>query len=503
MKSMDLLDVIGSIRDNYILAGRSQEATPKKAVPIRRALLIAAIVAMLLLLVGCAAVYVLGPRDLQIGEYVFTKPRYIDAEGNKVNETEVTRDVISLQGIVGSPTFQAAQEWFEFEQSYDPDNALLNEAAKHPIEVSPEYDAYFVYTQEMVDKVDEITKKYGLELAGENVGAEDFQTDIFFDSLGIEQLHQKDASVQYCYGYFYSCGNFRMDMKIALEKREVFVSYRYAGKPYFDTGFSSVSSIENCEEWVYPLSDGREVLIVMDSEYAQVFCNRKNAFVHLQINLIQENEDGTQVRLSKAEMEQIVDYVDFSVTPQRPNMDIAKGKLEESFGAYQKEQEAKMETYIDAFKRDYKSYDDVIRFLLENGVDPDAYLYALRDITGDGVEELFLGQGGSFGSIKTMVDGKPTTLWSNGTDQGFELCEGNILRLTNGDSYCFMELDESSGQLVEFLSLGYDPWEESWYYIGSGNTQMNKISREEFDSMVASYPVMDIGMKPIRGYPLG
>lgn len=500
MKSMDLLEVIGSIRDNYIWEGHRQEATPKKAVPIRRAFLIAAIVAMLLLLVGCAVVYVLGLRELQLGEYVFTKPRYIDAAGNKVGETEVTRDVISLQGIVGSPAFQASQEWFKFEQSYDPDNALLNEADKHPIEVSPEYDAYFVYTQEMVDKVDEITKKYGLKLAGENVCAQDFQTDIFFDSLGIKQLHQRGASVQYGGGYFYSSGNFRMDMNITLEKREVFVSYRYNGKAYFDTVFSSVSSIENCEEWVYPLSDGQKVLIVMDSEYAQVFCDRDNAFIHLHINLIQENEGGTEVRLSKAEIEQIVDHIDFSVTPQKPNIDITKRKLAESFDAYQKEQEAKLETYIDPFKHDYKNYDDVIRFLLENGVDPDAYLYALRDITGDGVEELFLGQGGTFGSIKTMVDGTPTTLWSNGTDQGLELCEGNILRLTNGDSYCFMELDET--QFVEFLSLGYDPWEESWYYIVSGNTEMNKISREEFDSMVASYPVIDIGMKPIREYPL-
>lgn len=158
MKSMDLLEVIGSIRDNYIWEGHRQEAIPRKAVPIRRALLIAAVVALMLLLVGCAVVYVLGLRELQLGQYVFTKPRYIDAQGNKVNETEVTRDVISLQGIVGSPAFQASQEWFEFEQSYDPDYSLLNEADKHPIEVSLEYDAYFVYTQEMMDKVDEITK---------------------------------------------------------------------------------------------------------------------------------------------------------------------------------------------------------------------------------------------------------------------------------------------------------------------------------------------------------
>ena len=55
MKSMDLLETIGSIRDKYILEAHSQTAAPKKRIPTKRLVLIAAIIALMLLLVGCVA----------------------------------------------------------------------------------------------------------------------------------------------------------------------------------------------------------------------------------------------------------------------------------------------------------------------------------------------------------------------------------------------------------------------------------------------------------------
>lgn len=495
--------------ENGVLPGSNLTVVPSapKTRKRPRILLIAAIAALMLLLVGCAVVYVLRLQELQMGEYRYTQPRYIDEDGNKVYETEISRDVLSLQGIAGSPNFQAAQEWFVFEQAYDPDYVLLNEADKNPIEVSSEYDAYFVYTREMVDKIDEITEKYGLELAGENVGVEDYQMEIFFDALGIERLHKTDGELQYASGYFYSSGNFDMDFYITMTtendslEHELFGSYRYNGKAYFDTVFSSVSSIEDCEEWVHTLSDGQEVLIVTDDTYIRVFCDRENAFISLHLDRTYRNEDGTESQLTNVDIVKIVDSFDFSIVPQKPDMEETKRKLEESFEAYKKEQEARMETYVNPFKRDYETYDDVIRFILD-GDHVDAYLYALRDITGDGREELFIGRDGSFGTIKTMADGKPTTLWSNGTDHGLELCEGDILRYTNGDRYCFMKLDKSSGQFVQFLSLGYDPWEESWYYTEEGCTDMNYISKDVFEAMLASYEVIDIGMKPISEFPI-
>ena len=493
MNGKDLLLGLSYIDRKFIDESETDTVTAQSR-PFRRPLLIAAIIALMLLLVGCAVVYVLSLRELRMGEYHFTQTRYIDAEGSKVPETEVTREVISLQGLAGSPSFLAAQEWLEFEQSYDPDHVHLNEADANPIEVPSDYDAYFVYTQEMVDKVNEIVAKYGLQLAGETVGVQDYETDIFFDSLGINQLHRAGADIQYRSGYFYACGNFNMEFTLTMPNgaKSISGSYRHNGKAYFDTVFSHISSAEECEEWVYATPDGQEVLIVTDDSWIRVFCDREDAFLSLHLN--------KKSALTQEEIEAIVDCFDFSVTPQKPDMEETRRKLEASFEAYKAEQEARMATYVDPFRRDYESYDDVIRFILD-GEYADIYLYALRDITGDGIEELFLGRDGSFGTIKTIADGKPTTLWSNGTDEGLELCEGNILRYQNGAVYHFSKLDSATGQLVSFLQAGYDPWEESWYYIEGGNTDMTYISRTEYDALLATYPVIDIGLKPIREYP--
>lgn len=97
-----------------------------------------------------------------------------------------------------------------------------------------------------MDKVDEIAGKYALDLAGEMVGVLDYETDIFFDSLGIQQLHRQDAdaAIRYNSSYFYACGNFNMEFDIAPTglPYEVLGAYRYNGKAYFDTVYSSVSS---------------------------------------------------------------------------------------------------------------------------------------------------------------------------------------------------------------------------------------------------------------------
>ena len=260
--------------------------TNMKRTNLRKTWLIAAVIGLMVFLMGCAVV-LFTLQDMKIGEYTYTQSRYIDENGEKIPEKEITKDVISLQGIKGSLSQQAAQEWHEFEQSYDTDYTLLNEADKNPIEVSRDYDAYFVYTQEMVDKVDEIAAKYGLELAGPIAGTMDYETDIFFDSLGLINLHREEAAieVEYSSGYFYACGNFKSNFYITLTdeeaawEHEILAEMRYCGKGYLDTVFAHISGVENYEQWTYKLSDGREVLIVTGDDHAIILCDTEEAFI--------------------------------------------------------------------------------------------------------------------------------------------------------------------------------------------------------------------------------
>jgi hypothetical protein len=142
MNGKELLMGVGNIHPRYYEEAETDGFSTRKR--FRRPLLIAAIVALTILLVGCAVAYALSAADLKLGTYHHTMPHYFDADGNKVPEAEITRDVISLQGISGSPNFLAAREWFEFEQGYDPDHSLLEEADNNPITVSSDYDSYFV-----------------------------------------------------------------------------------------------------------------------------------------------------------------------------------------------------------------------------------------------------------------------------------------------------------------------------------------------------------------------
>lgn len=59
MTTMDLLETIGSIKDQYVLEADSS-AHSQKHISIRRTLLIAAVIALMLLLVGCAVAYANG-----------------------------------------------------------------------------------------------------------------------------------------------------------------------------------------------------------------------------------------------------------------------------------------------------------------------------------------------------------------------------------------------------------------------------------------------------------
>lgn len=110
MKAMDLLDSFGQVRDSYVVqAGQFREgkqAPQTKRLSLRRPLL-----------VGCAVVYMLSLQDLKPGEEI--------REDSRTGTTEV-RQVLSLQGVVGTPGYLTSKEWYEWEQAYDPDMEIYH-----------------------------------------------------------------------------------------------------------------------------------------------------------------------------------------------------------------------------------------------------------------------------------------------------------------------------------------------------------------------------------------
>lgn len=263
----------------------------------RKLILVAAVIALALLLVGCAAVVVLHLRDMKIGEYSDTEPAHFDESGEVVPQTEVTADVISLQGIKGSPSQKAAQEWLYFEQSYDQDRTLL--AGANDFQKPEAYEAYFVYTQEMIDKVEEIAAKYGLELLGPAAVFQNFERDVFFESLGIDSLFLPDAATEAesISGYFYQGGNFKAEFFQTMTGEDqwpyrMLNSIYFSGKDYLDTVCMTLSNLTDYEEWNYTTANGFDLLIVEGDGFALIFCNRDDAFITVSMDTFYETQSG-------------------------------------------------------------------------------------------------------------------------------------------------------------------------------------------------------------------
>lgn len=131
-------------------------ATQKKRMSIRRPFLIAAIIAMMLLLVGCAVVYVLSMKEIKLGEQqsIYDSFSYDPDTGMPIEylgKETVIEQALSFAGMKDTPTYKAAREWYDFKQSYDPDYEIRNSVWGNEPSFPAQYNGYGLYTQEMKD----------------------------------------------------------------------------------------------------------------------------------------------------------------------------------------------------------------------------------------------------------------------------------------------------------------------------------------------------------------
>ena len=174
MTGKDLLTAMSGIDGRYI-----EEAAPAAALKtrsLRRPLLVAAAIAAALLLVGCGIVYALRLQDMSIGKATYTQR--FDDKGKAIDPVEKSMDIITPYGRSGDAIQQALKEWYEFQESYDPDYLLATNEPDIP-DIPNQYEyTYSCYTQEMVDKVRKEVEQ-GIKEAGEEAAFE----------VGVHGLH--------------------------------------------------------------------------------------------------------------------------------------------------------------------------------------------------------------------------------------------------------------------------------------------------------------------------
>ena len=318
------------------------EKTEKKANTrklIRRPFLVAAIIAMMLLLVGCAIVYVLSMKEIHIGQQqtyqdVFEYDPDTGEAIAYVGQETVTEEVLTLAGIQGSRNYRAAQEWFTFKQEYDPDHSIIIELQSEGRvpEFPAEYGSYNIYSQEMKDKLDEILEKYDLKLIGKTVP---FRTEeLVCKALGLEDIIVPDSNavMDLDYAGYQECGNLNMDFTVSIpgdaehaeQKTSCHVYYMH--KDAFTEDVISLGEMATWEEWNYTTASGEEVLIFRSPEdwRGYIFCDMPNYTVTLRYTFIHEmygnDADGNMTIdrdfMTDQQIEQLADTIDFSIEPK-------------------------------------------------------------------------------------------------------------------------------------------------------------------------------------------
>lgn len=522
MRPDDILDMIGDAADSYIwdaqLVRSGNIVHVKNRSSSKRIWLIAALIALMLFLMGCTALVLMQLSDLSIREETYEAPAYYLENGEKVPGEERVRSVISLQGIQGSATFNAAQEWSEFEQSYDQDRALMFEADENNYEAPREYDAYFVYNQEMIDKVDEIAAKYNLQLAGPRVITQRYMHVIFCDSLGIDGVFKTDAQadVTFCDGSFFECGNFEVGYEFILTSEEstwsdlVHGSYTYTDKNFFTTAFATVQDTGNLEQWNYNLADGTEVLIVNTGERAWIFHDREDAFIFVNFST-----NGITETMTNREIELASEVFDFSLKPQKPDIEQADLQIQEVEKAYQAQREALERKYAEQSWKEpviHHSYAELIAYIPAHESEFEWLVgdrfkdfldncdYVLMDLTGNTEDELILGRDGQVLAVYYVVDGQVSGESSSGE---IFICEGGIL-----ESYIFKDGEPKHyyhkiGEGGGIAFIGYDTYNESWMHMDySIDEQAKPISDEAAMEIINSFVRIELEWKPVSEFPL-
>ena len=522
MKEKRILDVLGKIDDRYVeeLLAPGQAVSRRR--PVKRLWLIAAVVAAMVFLMGCA-VYVLNLEGMLVFRGSYTED---------TGET-FAADTISLQGFVDSSNYQAAMEWLEFQQTYDPDLEIMKSLSNEEMEMPLEYYSYNCYTTEMTDKIDEICEKYGLNKQGMPVFGT--TTGQLFDAIRIEGiLAETEAETKLSPEYYYQTGTFSLSCETVLTGEDspwvypIEYQYRCVMKSDFDEVFLNIGDLESYEQWTYTTADGTQVLLALSPDKALVIVDMENAFVTMNIlnPRVGDILYGEQM-MSREALEAFADTFDFSFVPQPVS--------DEDWEAVQERMTDREQAYLEKEKEALKSiggesYAGRVRYLLDNAPRPELLNYALLDIDGDGAEELLIAREKKIVCIYT-VDGDMTAnllewpvgvysynqLWEETgmhlSPSYMYLCEGNAIACVyqEGDGlehYHFAV--PADGEMVWMEEIVRD-WENTAFYEYTMEEGSNKgyndictpISEERYWEILGSYvPVKNMEWTPLSEYPM-
>lgn len=317
--------------DRRLIEEAESDMLPANARKVfRRPLLAAALIALTLLLVGCGVVYVLKMQNLKIGEQDVTYDVFdYDPDSGEavayVGKETVTQQVLTLTGLKGSPSYQATQEWFEFKKSYDPNYIIYESLEGNFPDYPSDYDAYDPYTQEMVDKIDEIANKYDLKLLGKAAGLHGGR--LFYEEAGICALlvSGSRAEVDVRSPSLYAEGSLHISLMFMTMPEEegqwqkrLTTSLYFTKKDCFNPFTMEIGDPSNWREWSYTTASGYDVLMLRSDGVGWIICDRPDATISLRVltgDDVYTGDKWSSEYMTDWQFQQIAEAIDFSMEP--------------------------------------------------------------------------------------------------------------------------------------------------------------------------------------------
>ena len=512
MKAIDLLVGFGSVKDSYVIGAEEFRQGKHKAqikrLSMRKMWLIAAVIALMLLLVGCAVVYVLRMQNLKVGEYSFYIPTEYDEDGNVIPaESQEPIIMLSLQGT----NMEALTEWVTFTNTYDQDGTILIEAdgTGSEWELPDNYHlTYGCYSQEMVDKLDEIVNKYHLKLLSSYIPLNYYESSVLLNSLGLKGLVKTDPDVQVEYwdGDFHLEGTFDLNMYISMDMGDWkwergSASYRYSLKDYFDPITGGMLESIDYTQWDYTRKDGKKVLLVLSEGTARIYANLPDAFISIYLDPVIW-VDGEKVPMTQTALQQFAELFDLSVKPQPTTMEQVEKYKADALHQYEAERAASRAEHEAMYAAGYKEF---VEYRLGTVPNPENVSYVLYDVNGDGVEELIINSL----DILSMKDGQ-SYMYFDLTNTGvfigrFQPCEGNVFEVYCEDLGMYQHyFYQANAESVTFITgVSHDASNGAWYLHskdGAYTENRKQITEEEAQNILDSYTRVEFRWLPLKRF---
>ena len=489
MNSHDLIQSFNYIGEDLVdeaeygrFPARMEPAQPAVRRTFRRPLLVAAIVALLLLLVGCTIVYVLSMQNLQLGNKTIA-----GGDGDSV----IQLDVLSIQGIKDTPTYLANQEWLQFVESYTPELGDYWESDEA-------YWAYGVQNQVMVNKIDEICDRYGLKVIGKP-WHEHIDCNQFLPLLGVNNLLKADstANLHIPRGRFFGGGSFTVYGTLTLSEEESpqYLTYHCIKKDVFYDVFAYMIP-DTVVERTYTTTDGVTLLLLESDRFGMIMADRDDCFISVSIDL---NGDSS--------LEEVTEQFDYLI--QSKPLDNTKASAREqisldlSAGSDFEKNWLRRATY-----REY--VEDLLwndHILGSNAAGISEKEYTFFDLDGNGEKELLIFQNGFIANVVGMKNGK--------TDEGksyrMTLCNDHVL-IDRQDTvkgtwyhiFCFANDGDPVFSNPKELSIVRLKEEDGIWWRTSTTEHYadfdTQITEAEAMTILNSYEPLELNTKPLTAF---